>query len=276
MKLLQPDSYYKVQTPLNKIGINTLFARFVVEKRVKGAVYVDDIERPETFYIVHPYGMSLLFGKTGNDEFNSGFIDYSLNINKTRNRYEWLQVYPDEWNKELLARLGDNLVESEDNKGNTFNKKIEKNTRVNFKFNKERYLDFRTKYISKEYTIVQTNRELFGKMEGSVVPKYFWNSPEEFLNDGVGFSLIYENKLVSTAYSAFILEKQLELGIETIDMFRGKGFAMYVCSSLIDYCIDNGYEPVWSCRLENIGSYKLAIKLGFEPTLYIPYYRLVV
>jgi hypothetical protein len=33
-------------------------------------------------------------------------------------------------------------------------------------------------------------------------------------------------------------------------------------------------EPVWACRLENDGSYKLAQKLGFEPVLEIPYYRL--
>lgn len=33
-------------------------------------------------------------------------------------------------------------------------------------------------------------------------------------------------------------------------------------------------EPIWSCRLENTGSYKLAQKIGFLPTAEIPYYRL--
>lgn len=69
-------------------------------------------------------------------------------------------------------------------------------------------------------------------------------------------------------------DNQLEFGIETVDGFRGKGFAFHTASSLIDYCLENNYEPVWACRLENTGSYKLAEKLGFEPTVTLPYYKL--
>jgi RimJ/RimL family protein N-acetyltransferase len=107
-----------------------------------------------------------------------------------------------------------------------------------------------------------------------VVPKYFWKDAEHFYKSGKGFSLIYENRVASTAYSSFIHDNLLELGIETIESYRGKGFAVLTCSSLIDYCLNNNYEPVWACRLENVGSYNLAQKLGFEPTLYIPFYRL--
>jgi len=64
------------------------------------------------------------------------------------------------------------------------------------------------------------------------------------------------------------------LGIETIPVFRRKGFAQLTCSALIDYCIENNYEPVWACKLENISSCKLAEKLGFETCKRIPYYRL--
>ena len=30
-----------------------------------------------------------------------------------------------------------------------------------------------------------------------------------------------------------------------------EGFARYTCAALIDYCLENNYGPVWSCRLEN-------------------------
>jgi RimJ/RimL family protein N-acetyltransferase len=66
----------------------------------------------------------------------------------------------------------------------------------------------------------------------------------------------------------------LEIGIETAEEFRRKGFAEIVCEAIIEYCIANKYEPVWSCRLENSGSYILAQKMGFEPIYKIPYYRL--
>ena len=274
MILLDNSKYHKAVKPLMEVTINNLFARSVVEKKINGSVYVDNVEKPGIFYIIHPYGMSLLFGETANDNFNSKLIDYALNTFRVRNNYEWLQAFPGPWNKKFSLLLGDNLIKSRDNHGNYQSNKIEENTRINFKFNKRKYLDFRNQNIIKDYKILRTNKEMFENMKGSVVPRYFWNDAETFFNQGVGYSLIYNNELASTAYSAFIQDNKLELGIETIEIYRGKGFAQYVCSSLIDYCIENDYEPVWSCRLENTGSFNLAQKLGFEPTIYIPFYRL--
>ncbi|TKG91495.1 GNAT family N-acetyltransferase [Puteibacter caeruleilacunae] len=64
--------------------------------------------------------------------------------------------------------------------------------------------------------------------------------------------------------------------METIPEFRGQGFAQYACAALIDYCLANGYEPVWACKETNVPSYKLAQKLGFVPALTLPYYRLAL
>jgi RimJ/RimL family protein N-acetyltransferase len=68
----------------------------------------------------------------------------------------------------------------------------------------------------------------------------------------------------------------LEIGIETLEKFRGMGFAYHASAALIDHCIENGLEPVWACRLENQGSYYLAQKLGFVPSRMMPYYQLMV
>jgi len=272
--ILDQSKYDIVKKPLGDVTINNLFARSVVEKKVMGAVFVDNTERPKTFHVVHPYGMSLLFGETSNDDFNSNFFDYALNTFKVREKHEWLQVFPEYWHKKILVLFGENLIKHGDNLGNDKKNIIEENTRVNFGFNKEKYLDLKSKINNKGYKILRMDQQLYQHMEGSVVPKYFWDNAESFNNYGVGYSVIYEDNVASTAFSSYIHENQLELGIETIEACRGKGFAIYTCSSLIDYCLDNDYEPVWSCRLENIGSYKLAQKLGFEPTAYIPYYRL--
>ena len=66
----------------------------------------------------------------------------------------------------------------------------------------------------------------------------------------------------------------LRIGIETAQPHKGKGYAFAACSALIKYCIENNYEPVWSCKKDNIGSYRLACRLGFEPTFTLPFYRL--
>jgi hypothetical protein len=86
MILLEENAYYKILEPLKKVTINTLFARTVIEKHLQGKVFVDDVNAPNTFYVVHPYGMSLLFGNLDNDEFNRQFRQYALNKDKSRNK----------------------------------------------------------------------------------------------------------------------------------------------------------------------------------------------
>lgn len=274
MIALNKEDFYKVTEPLKRVAINNLFARSVIEKHVAGLVYVDNLISPQSFYVIHPYGMTLLFGDSDNKEFNAGFHDYALNRNHTRNEYEWMQAFPSKWDDVLNDLFKNSLVKSSDNLEGISKNIIELNTRVNFKFNLDNYLEFKQNNINKELSIVRTNTKVFTEMSGSVVPSNFWDSAEDFSKNGIGFSLFTNNKLATTAYSAYIHDDELELGMETIPEFRGKGFAQYTCSALIDYCIENNFEPIWACRLENIGSYKLAVKLGFEPALTLPYYRL--
>ncbi|MEM3373311.1 MAG: GNAT family N-acetyltransferase [Candidatus Anstonellales archaeon] len=266
--------YNKLIEPLQGVTINNLFARSVIEQKVSGKVFVDNINNPRTFYIVHSYGMSLLFGDCNNIEFNNKFKEYALNSNFERNKFEWIQAFPGDWDFVLSDLFSNLLIKSSDNIEKKEQGIIELNTRVNFKSNVQKYAEFKFHNNHSGLHIVRSEKHIFQDMKGSVVPSSFWDSADDFFENGIGFSLFYENKLASTAFSAFIHDDKLEIGIETIEAFRGKGFVKYVCSSLIDYCLENGYEPIWSCRKENINSYKLAQKLGFEPIKEIPFYRL--
>lgn len=275
MVLLEINKYKLALEPLKQVKINHLFARAVLEHFVRGRVYLDNIKDPKVFYIYHPYGMSLLFGETGQSDFNSWFYNYANNLNHFRDYPEWIQLYPDQWHQNFKKLFGEQLINYEDNKGKS-NNKIEVYTRVNFKFNKDKFLQLKEKMGPCKYEIIHTDKIIYHQMQGKVLPKYFWDSADQFVKEGIGYSLIYEEAIVSTAFSAFIFDNQLEIGIETSEYFRGKGFAIAVCMSLINYSLANNYEPVWSCRLDNVGSYKLAQKLGFEPTLFLPFYRLIV
>jgi hypothetical protein len=110
MILLNENAYSSVREPIKKVTINTLFARTVVEKHLQGPIYVDDIDSPTVFYIVHPYGMSLLFGNPDNEGFNRQFREYALNQDKSRNKHEWMQVFPDAWDDRLKELFGNNLI----------------------------------------------------------------------------------------------------------------------------------------------------------------------
>ena len=271
---LEKESYSKLAEPLRQVTINNLFARAVIEGHANGTVHVDNVDDPKTFYVLHSYGMSLLFGDHTNEKFNAAFLEYALNTKRTRDRYEWMQAFPAGWDATLEKLFAGNLVCSAENKVSPDETKVELNTRLNFRFRPERYESSWKNNTAKNLAMVRTDARLFTEMKGSVIPFYFWKNAEDFHTNGAGFSLLDESRHASTAYSAFIFGKQLEIGIETEEAFRGKGYAQHSCSALIDYCLENGFEPVWACRLENTGSFKLAQKLGFEPSAEIPYYRL--
>ncbi len=276
---LSKNEYQKVLPFIKQVDFNYMFAKSVLEDDINGNVYVDCKENPSSFYIVHSYGMSLLFGNEKNTEFTSWLRGYLLNVEKNRVQVEWMQVFPDAWNDELDKLLGEKLARKKETQeiiDENINKKVIENTRVNFKFNYNTYSLFKENINLKDYNIVKTSTELYSKMDGAVVPKAFWKSAEQFEQSGVGFSLFIEEQLVSTAYSAFIHDNQLELGIETVKGYKGKGLAAICCAALIDYCIANDFEPVWSCKLENVASFKLALKLGFEPVSYRPYYMVKI
>lgn len=268
---LKTENYHKVLEPLSKVAINHLFARTVLEQKMDGEVFVDDPDDPTTFYIKHHYGMSLLFGRTDNPEFNTQLTSYLLNENNSRNASEWLQVFPAEWNDKLAQLWGNNIMEPA--KSNPDYPQIIKWSRVNFKFQPLKYSS-RQQEIPAGFRLEKTDPALFDQISGSVVPSCFWRNRKEFAENAIGFSLMHGEKPVSTAFASFIHDQQLEIGIETDSVFRGKGLAKISCSALIDYCLANLFEPIWSCRLENTGSFLLAQKLGFEPTLIHPYYQL--
>lgn len=283
MFLLEESDYNKVIEPLKQVTINKLFSIVVAERKVSGKIYVDNTKNPTTFYIIHPYGMSLLFGETENTKFNEKFSDYLVNKENTRDKTEWLQVFPDSWRSKIELMLGKNLVKknslmdlADDNNDPRF---IIENTRVNFIFNREKYAQFREQFTQdNNYKIVRLDERTYAEESGSVIPRHFWNDAEQFLRNGIGFSLLCDEKgidvVASTAFSSFIVDEMLEIGIETQAQFRGKGLALIVSSHLIDYCLKEGFIPVWSCRLENTASYKLAQKLGFVSEKYLPYYKL--
>ncbi|MPM86795.1 hypothetical protein SDC9_133887 [bioreactor metagenome] len=224
--------------------------------------------------------MSLLYGENGNEEFYGELKPYLLNSDECRKRTEWLQVYPAALYPKMDTLLGDNLSKKSSEEPYSDLTAVEADKvleyqRINFTFRKEKYLAFKRSLPNEHSEIVSTTEDIFNQLAGNVVPKYFWDSYCDFEKHGIGFTLLLIGRIpASTAFASYVINRKLEIGIETNTDYRGSGFAARVCAQLIDYCLDNGLEPVWSCNSGNMGSRKLAGKLGFEECKRIPYYRL--
>jgi GNAT superfamily N-acetyltransferase len=282
MLILSPIHYHRIRHLIQNIDFNTYFAQVVSQKKVRGTIYINDLANPSACLIFHPYGMLLLCGQNDKADFNAEFTEFLLHTSYPRPL--WLQVYPSDWSNLLKLLLGHKLVkypqksdhfkaEREFRKLNQ--KKVIECTRVNLVLNRNKYLASRKLEIPQGLRIVRVDQQLFQNILGTVVPKYFWDSDEDFVKRGVGFSLLEGEVLLSTCFSAFVIGNHFEIGIETNPQYRRKGHAELAARAYIDFCLAQGFEPLWSCRKENLGSYRLAQKLGFEVKQESPYYGLV-
>ena len=274
MILLPVHKYSVLEEQIKEVQRNVLFARSVVEKHLSGIIYVDNVNEPRTSLIAHPYGMLLLMGDSNNIEFNDRFKSYAFNTAKIRAKHEWLITSSPEWDNVLTDMFGGSLIKTPENSGKEASGTIELNGRQNFSFNVQKYAQFEKRTIPEHDLIVKTDAVLFEQMTGSVIPQKFWDNAKDFETNGSGYTLLHNGEIAATAFSAFVHENRLEIGIETVEKYRGNGYAELVCCKLIDECLESGFLPVWSCRSENTASVRLAGKLGFETTLSFPFYRL--
>ena len=257
---LNKGSYKILHESVMKVPFNTLMARSVILDHVDGRIFVDCCEYPQSFYIVHPYGMTYLFGRGGNGEFNRGLFDYFAGKSYTRKRDEWLQAFPRDWDLVMNALVDEGMAIPY--------------SRLNFKFDTDKFYRKYNQADKSQYDVISTPTDMLFNISGKVVPKDYWKTPEQFANVAKAFTVMVDGKPASTAFTSAIHDDKLEIGIETIPDYQGRGLAYLACAKLIEYCLSKKIEPVWSCRLENTASFNLAKKLGFVETLRMPYYHI--
>lgn len=276
---LETGKYTQVLPLLDLIEINTLFARAVLEHTITGKVYTDDPDDPRAYYIAHPYGMSLVLGDTGNEAFVCAVCEYITNSKGGRRTAEWLQADPaGEWTGIIDAAAAlhnSTLGLGEGFTAENCSRAVQCNTRVNFILDRTAFAAAKKAAVRQSADIARLDGEHFTALEQGVVPRFFWRDAAHFTAEGAGFVLLTaEGDVAAAAFSSCRALGQLEIGIETLQAHRGKGYAFAVSLALIEYCLDHGLEPVWACRQENTGSYRLAQKLGFRPVLTLPYFGL--
>lgn len=124
--------------------------------------------------------------------------------------------------------------------------------------------------IGDEFTVRAINSEAFFK-------QCFWyketaeryGSPEQFLRCGKGYALCNKDgQVLSEAYTDYIGDGYVEIGIVTHPSYRNQGFGAQVASHLISKCLEANMIPIWSCQINNRASMQVAHKIGFSISRY--------
>lgn len=113
------------------------------------------------------------------------------------------------------------------------------------------------------FEIKEINSELLSEIHGDIVPALFWDSPENFLQNGKGYCVCHGENVAAWAFSAAVSTSEIDIGVEAAEDYRGRGLAAAAAKMMIKYAFDAGKAPVWACHCDNVASKRLAEKIGF-------------
>lgn len=116
------------------------------------------------------------------------------------------------------------------------------------------------------FSFCEIDKNNIGRLNGRIVPSFSWDDEDKFLANGRGYCIMDGDTPVSWAFSAAVSSKEIDIGVETAEAYRGKGLAALAAKKMIEYVLSQGKKPVWACHASNIGSQRTAEKAGFTKT----------
>jgi len=90
-----------------------------------------------------------------------------------------------------------------------------------------------------------------------------FGSPHGLLSDGVLACAVVSGNIVSIAHTSGRSDRHAEIGVFTLAVWRGRGFATAAASMVAQRVQEAGQTPVWSTGEDNVPSLRVAQKLGF-------------
>lgn len=251
-----PDEHYELIKTFLKDA--PTFAHSVLDFIIKGTVYADSINY-NSFIIQTDSGLYYVTGNSSNECILKGIVRIFKESVKEDKRFT-LFSSTNNWNKGIESKL-DNQVT--------------KIKRYAFSFDLMEYKNRRKSNVEK-YDITKINSNLINyslEFDKKYYDEY-WDSKENFLQNGFGFCVKNKEKIISEGVSIFKSKDYAEIDIITDSNYKGKGLASIVAERFIDNCLTNNIEPRWDCDVDNIASIKLGGKLGFiNPRNYAVYIK---
>ena len=157
----------------------------------------------------------------------------------------------------------DSFIESQFSNSFRRSKRYEFN-KAHTKFDRQQLHGFALS-VEPEYKVVKMNETLYYQaLKDGFTADFcsFFSSLEEFLKHGIGYVVVYNDKIVAGASSYTYCEGNIEITIGTKEDFRRKGLALACASRLILDCLGRNIHPRWDAA--NKESVALAEKLGYH------------
>jgi GNAT superfamily N-acetyltransferase len=93
--------------------------------------------------------------------------------------------------------------------------------------------------------------------------QWMWPSEERFYEQGFGWAAAVEGQVVCWCTAEYVSAERCGIGITTAPAFERRGIATATAGRFLREALRRGLTAYWECRADNIGSIRVAEKLGF-------------
>jgi GNAT superfamily N-acetyltransferase len=115
------------------------------------------------------------------------------------------------------------------------------------------------------FTVHRMDRELLEESPRLDETLYRYGALDRYLETGMDVCILRGDEFVCEAGADMEINSVREIGVVTEHAFRGgRGFGTLVTAHLLQWCDELGCSTYWDCVRLNIGSLKIARKLGFR------------
>jgi RimJ/RimL family protein N-acetyltransferase len=93
--------------------------------------------------------------------------------------------------------------------------------------------------------------------------RWMWPSIERFYERGFGFCALDGDRAVGWCTAEYVSARRCGTGIEIIRPYQRRGIGTALATAFVAHCIQHHVVPHWECATENVGSVKIAQRVGF-------------
>ncbi|MFX0064828.1 MAG: GNAT family N-acetyltransferase [Candidatus Hermodarchaeota archaeon] len=235
----------------------------IIDGVIPGRIWVDNVENPRTALIWDKRYSYYFLGDENTDNFNLAldrlFTEEIAPDTLNRGIKQFFLICPENWEKKILQK--------EMLKDQSPMRRIK---RAYYAFKQPQIVDWKA-MVPPGYSIERINEKLLentnleniyaliGEIEDII------GSIEEFLRrEFIGFCLVHETKELVSWCIAFFHASSCEITIQTVEKYQRRGFGTLTTAAFVEYCLSKNISMGWHTNQDNIGSIKLAEKIGFE------------
>ncbi|MFD1019534.1 GNAT family N-acetyltransferase [Thalassobacillus hwangdonensis] len=263
---LEQTEFYKCKDLLNEQG--QLEPKATMEGKNGDRIFVDDRSAPTSGFIWLGSDNGFIFiGHAENEAFNSELHDFFNTVIKVDTKNTSFEAIGNhsKWNSTFEEVFGENMKH--------YNQRV-------YELHKDDGRTLEEVQIEQGYVVVKITKHLLNDsayeniefLHSKILE--FWTSLDDFISDGVGYSVIYENEIVSVCFSGVVAGSVHGIDIETLKAHQGKKLAQKVAHAFVEECLANGITPYWDCMEINRASVSVAENLGFKNTFNYVWYSI--